>query len=118
MLSRVLLHVVEASRPVDFTPHGFALRLRSENVGHLIAFVNHVQHGNASEGTAVRGLAARFGIERAVVEIDSKALWPGLSLEHPCFEVPQVAVCVVEPFRRHQLSVLRPRSFVTCSPVS
>lgn len=48
MLSRVLLHVVEATLPVDDSVEAFTLRLAGEEVSDRFAFVHDFDDGDAT----------------------------------------------------------------------
>ena len=45
---------------------------RGEPVGDALAFVDHLEHGDAGDGAGIEGLAAGGGIEGGAVEVDGK----------------------------------------------
>ena len=63
MLPGVLLHVIEAARPVDDPAHQLqvARRWRREHVRDAIALVDDVGHGDAAQRAGVERLSAGGG---------------------------------------------------------
>ena len=59
----VLLHVVEAPRPVDRPGHAPGGGRAAEEVQHLAVDVAHVDHLHPPEGPAVGRLPAALGVE-------------------------------------------------------
>ena len=79
VLAGVLLHVVEAARPVDDAGDPVARQRCLEDMGDAIALVHHVQDGDAAEPAGVERLAAGGGVEGGAVEVDPAAVgvrWP------------------------------------------
>ena len=95
VLAGVLLHMVEAPRPVDLPVYG-----RADGQGRG-AFVRddarpfvYVQHLGAAEHTGVIRLPAALGIERRAVEHDGEAVLDRLAREHPRVKFRQKGVGV------------------------
>ena len=77
MLAGVLLHVIEAPRPVDLAvcfaswlPHSGLL---DDVHDRPVVFVDDVEDARSAEKTGVKRLAARGGIERCAIEADEDA---------------------------------------------
>ena len=58
MLARMLLHVVEATRPVDYAFDLLARQLALNHVDYRVSFLRHLDHGKAAQGAPVHGLSA------------------------------------------------------------
>ena len=75
MLSGVLLHEIEASRPVDLSGHRLAGgQRRCQDVNDALAFVDHVDDVDAVQCAEVVRLAAGRRIECGFVEIDARVV--------------------------------------------
>ena len=74
MLAGVLLHVVEASGPVDVARDRIAVDRRAQHVRDPLSLVDDVRHLGAAEPSGVVRLAAGGGVERRAVEVDSPAV--------------------------------------------
>src|SRR5258708_37221400 len=72
MLAGMLLHMIEAARPVDFSRRVAKREGRVQHVHHAVVtvdnFVDNFAHGDTAERTDIEGLAARAGIECSAVE--------------------------------------------------
>ena len=74
VLTRVLLHEIEATGPVDHAGDRHAGFDRcGQQVGHLLVFVHHINDRNAVEAAKVVRLPAGRGIKGAAVEVDTAA---------------------------------------------
>ena len=95
MLAGVLLHVVEAPRPIKPPMHRLA---DGQGRGAFVRddarpFV-YVQHLGAAEHAGVIRLPAALGIERRAVEHDGEAVFDRLAREHPRVKFRQKGVGV------------------------
>jgi hypothetical protein len=70
MLAGVLLHVVEAPPPVDYSRNLFSRYRPTHNMRDPILFVHYIRHTDPSQLAGVEGLAARSRIESSAVQID------------------------------------------------
>jgi len=73
VLAGVLLHVVEAARPVDRSGEPVTHDRGLDDVGDAVALVDHVDDRHAAEPTGVERLAPGGGVEGGAVEIDPAA---------------------------------------------
>ena len=115
VLARVLLHVIEAPRPVELPLDAVARlegagHLLGEHVGHPLALVHHVHDAvffcaaGAAQHPEVEALPARGWIERRTIQVESPAFLPR---QHRRFEGGQVSVTMVEPLGHAACSVRR-----------
>ena len=58
VLAGVLLHVIEAPRPVDYTGDLRVRQLALNHVDYRFFFLRHPDHGKAAQGTPIHGLSA------------------------------------------------------------
>ena len=98
VLPGVLLHLVEAVRPVDRARDARAFRVAIEHVGDGFAFIDDIEDWNAGDRSMVRGLSARVRIKRRAVEIDANTISLWRSAQNIRLKLAQVTVAVVEPF--------------------
>src|SRR4051812_24134363 len=69
MLTRVLLHVFEAPRPVDHTVDGAGCDWPLDHVqNHTVVAIDDIDHARVPEPASVEWLSARRRIERSAVE--------------------------------------------------
>ena len=74
MLAGVLLHMVEAPRPVDVAADLRAYGQRPvAQVGDDTVLLMYIQHAGLAQRAVVGGLTAALGIEGGTVECDGKA---------------------------------------------
>jgi hypothetical protein len=67
VLASVLLHVIEAARPVDAAVHVRIQWLAIDQVQNLIAFIAHVEDVGIPDFAQIVGLASGRGVERRAV---------------------------------------------------
>ncbi len=72
MLAVVLLHMVEAARPIDLALHKVVGERGGQHVPHHAIFRLHIQHGHAAKHASIGGLAAALGIKCALIERDRR----------------------------------------------
>ena len=98
VLAGVLLHVIEAPRPVDAAAHlAPPVQRRRHDVRDApVVEINHVLDANAIEETGIEGLPARGRIERGPIEHDRTAPVHGEGVDHRGGERREVRVGVVE----------------------
>jgi hypothetical protein len=70
VLAAVLLHVIEAARPVNRAGDSSRSRWLLNDVRDAVLFIDHIPHQGAVDGTGVEGLAAGAGIERRLVQVE------------------------------------------------
>jgi hypothetical protein len=58
MLPAMLLHVIEAPRPIDFTRDFARCDRRVQNVSHALFFVDHLDNTRATQRPGIERLAA------------------------------------------------------------
>ena len=98
MLSRVLLHVIEAALPVEPALH-LALHLTQPYRGPYyvrdpVAFVHHILDRRAGDRACVEQLPSRSGIERRAVEIDPPAI--GRLVHHTGAKLGQIRIGIIQ----------------------
>ncbi len=98
MLAGVLLHVIEAARPVDLAVDTGADRERpvDEMDQPAVVLVHDVHHGAAAEAAEIVRLAARGRVERGFAERHREAVGARLTGGDLGIELVQVGVGVVE----------------------
>jgi hypothetical protein len=97
VLTGVLLHVIEAARPIDEGIDLYDWRGgRGEAVSDAVVLIDDVDHGDAGERAGIEGLAAGGGIEGGAVEVDGEAV--GRAVYDAGAEVVDVGIGVVETF--------------------
>ena len=74
MLSRVLLHVIEAARPFDTAVHRARFEALVGNVNDLFAFIEDVQNIGFIQFTDIVRLAPGSGIQSGAVEHNAPGL--------------------------------------------
>src|SRR5678816_276413 len=74
MLTRVLLHVIEAARPVDLASHAITGGQRpADDVNDLGILVDRLDDLDRAKTTDIKGLTAGCRIERRAIEHDDRA---------------------------------------------
>src|SRR5262249_26716343 len=108
MLTGVLLHMIEAARPVEREARGPDRNRRGKVVTDLAVLLLHVEDGDVVQEPVIRGLAAAFGIEDRVGEDGERTRAFGAREEHVRLErrPPRLAL-VRGKFGGH----FRPRSY-------
>src|SRR5580700_9754858 len=110
MLSGVLLHVVEAARPLDATFDGAGGEFLVDDVDDVVVLIADVEDVGFREETDVVRLAAGGGIEGGLVENDfpgrNRAAGAGdggagFASEDAGFEVLEVGIVVIESMSGH-----------------
>src|SRR4051812_12656422 len=97
MLSGVLLHVIEAARPVDLRGHltsNFDRRRGGEYVRDAVILIDDVDDVLPGQGAEVVKLSARCGIESGSVEVEPLSVLR--TIHDPSGELGQVGIGVVE----------------------
>ena len=74
VLSRMLLHVIEAPSPVDSSSDTIGLERGVEQVGYPVALIYDLSNAHTSQLAGIEGLATRGGIEGRLVEINTPAI--------------------------------------------
>lgn len=100
VLTRVLLHMVVAARPVDLAVHGFGQRGRRrfrQHVSDPVTLIDHLRHFQAVDCSQVVRLTAGAGVEGCAIQVN--AGWLSRAIYQPSAELIQVGVAVIEPFR-------------------
>src|SRR5690242_6253915 len=106
MLAGVLLHVVEASRPLDVTRDCRPCRKRrGQNMNDLIVYVDcldHLDRGSRRlapfcESTDVKWLATGCRIERRAIEHHGRMVFVLECADDDSFETTAVRIGVVNP---------------------
>src|ERR1700740_2213239 len=100
MLARMLLHVIDASRPVDHTVNRTHKNGRRCVVNHLLLRVGHFNHRHIAERAGVVRLPSRRGIKRCAIEHHFPALALLFAGNHLRVELAQERIAIVEPLRR------------------
>src|SRR5215471_17643292 len=93
----MLLHKVEAARPVHASLDLGPLEWFFEHVSDAISLVHHVTHGHAVETSEVERLPAGGGIKRCPVQVGAPAAVS--ALQQAGVKMVQVTIVVVQPFR-------------------
>src|SRR5260370_41093168 len=93
MLTRVLMHVIEAPLPVD-DAGDFGLSQRGAQNGRnpAIVVIHHLAHRHTAERAGVERLPARSGIERCPVQVDAPVVRARIDDASPEFSQITVAV--------------------------
>lgn len=97
MLPGVLLHMIEAARPIDDSDNGSRIDRRPEQVGDALVLINDIDYGNPVQDAGIEGLPTGAGIESSAVEVDAPSLVRGV--DYLGLELAQVRVVVVEAHR-------------------
>jgi len=97
VLAGVLLHVIEAARPIDRgIDLGDGRSGRRETVGDAVVFIDHVDHWDAGEGAGIERLAPGAGVKSGAVEVDGEAV--GGAVDDASGEAVEVGIGVVKAF--------------------
>src|SRR6185437_1445509 len=97
MLAGMLLHVIEAARPVDLALNFVRHYRHGGYMRDDVLFVDYFENRRAAERANVKRLAAGSGIKSGSIEVDFAAIQARLKNTSP--ECTEIAVCVVKPFR-------------------
>ena len=96
MLSGVLLHQIEAARPVKLALHSAADGQRAvAGVDHLPVPLVDLEDPDAPQQARVIGLAAPLGVKGGLVQGDVKALLPLLAGENAGGKAGQVGILFI-----------------------
>ena len=68
VLSGVLLHVIEAARPVDAAEHIRTAGLAVDDMNDFVAFIAHVEHVGVADFAQIVWLASRGRVERGAIQ--------------------------------------------------
>lgn len=110
MLSGVLLHVIEATRPLDTTFDWAGGEFLVDDVDDVVTLIADVENVGCPEEADVVRLAAGSGIEGGLVEDDfpggngaagARDGGPGFAGEDAGFEVLEVGIVVIESMSGH-----------------
>ena len=108
VLAAVLLHVVEAARPVDlavnFASHAQG---RVHAVEHVAVLHEHIKDVRPAQRARIVGLAAGGGIKGRAVEADEICVLVGGAIRHPRVEGSQVGIVIVKALC-HAVHLLHP----------
>ncbi len=96
VLAAVLLHVVEAARPVDGASDFARRDRRVGDVRDALAFVDDLDHRRVSDGSRIERLAAGGRIECGAVQVDTASAVA--RFDHVSAELAQVGIGVIEAF--------------------
>src|SRR5579872_2238061 len=96
MLPAMLLHVVEASGPVDLGVDFAGGDRRVEHVDHAVSLIDYLDDFRRADLSGIEGLPARGGIEGGAVQIYPPTVVP--RFDHPGAKLLEVAVLIVESF--------------------
>ena len=108
VLAAVLLHVVEAARPVDLAVNVAARRQgRVHAVEHVAVPHEHIKDVRPAQRTRVVGLAAGGGIKGRAVEADEICIPVGGAIRHPRVKGSQVGIVIVKALS-HAVHLLHP----------
>ena len=119
VLAGVLLHMIEAARPVDMAADLRAHRqLTVAQVGDDAVLLVYVQHPGIPQRAVVGGLSAALGIEGGTVQHHRKAALHSPAGLHHGGEVLQKGVFVVELDGLHQSSFSTSPTMAMCSSSS
>jgi hypothetical protein len=100
VLSRVLLHVVEAARPIQPPAHLLAhddCSFGLDQVHDVGAFVNYIDDAKRVEGAGIERLTARRGVEAGLVEPNGLAVTSTFDADDPRDEFTAIRITVVQP---------------------
>ncbi|MPM54288.1 hypothetical protein SDC9_101066 [bioreactor metagenome] len=99
VLPRVLLHMVEAARPVQRACYGFARREWSfAGVDYVSVFFMDVGNPDTAQIPMVGGLSAAFRIKGCAVQYDVPAIFPFQAGHHFRGEFPAEGVVIIKFF--------------------
>ena len=108
VFAAVLLHVVEAARPVDlavdFASH---VQGRVRAVEDIAVLHEHIQYVRPAQRARVVGLAAGSGIKGRAVEADEICIFVGGAIRHPRVEGGQIGIVIVKALC-HAVHLLHP----------
>ena len=104
MLPGVLLHVVEAPRPIDLARH-LAVRRerRRETVRNALLLIHHFDHRHPGDRPSIERLSARSRIKERAVQVHGAPV-PG-ALHYARLKFAPVGIGVIEPFS-HRSNVI------------
>jgi hypothetical protein len=91
----MLLHVIEAARPIQLAAGALALEGFRQKVRYSFPFVHDVGNLDPAESTGIEGLASGGGVERGSVKVHPPALIG--PFDNNRLEIAQIAVGIVEP---------------------
>src|SRR5262249_17377498 len=102
MLTGVLLHVIEAARPVDGAFHGNAVDGRCQLMSDPGLLVGYLDYAYSRNGSEIERLSAGCRIEGCTIEIDRAAIvGDRRNLGGEGF---QVRIGIVKPFSHRKLN--------------
>jgi hypothetical protein len=101
MLAGVLLHVIEAARPIENPPHLFGWKLIVEDVPHHPVLDDDIPHAHPIERPQVIRLSAAGWVERGVIEGYRRLVADDLSPNDMRRELSQIWILEVETLGRH-----------------
>ena len=118
VLARVLLQVVQPSRPVDAPAHNITTTRRRtlDHVQHtLVAIVDALDHAHAVERTRVTRLATASRIKRSAIENEGGPATDTISdIDDASVKLDQMRIGIIETFGYSHLSskIVRPCTLV------
>src|ERR1700730_4116594 len=109
MLAGVLLHVVEAARPIDASRHCACGEGLIDNVDNIFAVVANVDHSSVPDGAHVVRLPARRWVKGSAVQhnfprglrTDGRGRRPRYAAYYLSFEMGLKGIVVINTLRGH-----------------
>jgi hypothetical protein len=94
MLAGVLLHMVEATAPIDPAEDALTGQRRGKEVGDPLPFVHHVDNLDSTQLADIERLATGSGVEGSLIQVDA----PGVirPVYYRCLEGAEVCVGIVK----------------------
>lgn len=97
MLTRVLLHVIESTRPVDPAVDLKGFQRRRKNVDDSLTVFDNILDRDSVDAPSIRWLPARSRIESRAIQ-ENPASFPARA-DHLCAKRLLIRIVVVQPFR-------------------
>src|SRR4051812_46305322 len=94
----VLLHEIEAARPVDLAMHGVRLEVGRQNMPDDVAIRLRIEHLDIVQRALVARLPATLRVKSRSVERNRRLALPCGASEDARIEVAQIGVIEIEPF--------------------
>jgi hypothetical protein len=105
MLAGVLLHVIEAASPVDFSRYFTGSDRSIQHMDDAAILIDNVDYRGPSENSGIEGLAARGWIKRRAIEIDAPPIAGRINDDRAKF--PEIRIVVIKPFGHRAYFTLR-----------
>jgi hypothetical protein len=105
MLTRMLLHVIEAAHPIDAAVNRPWLQLAIDDVHDVITVVAHLKDVGIAKLAAIARLATRTRIQRRLIEHNfprrRRAVNARLTSQHLRFEIAREGIVIVDAVSCH-----------------